>query len=188
LTGRTGADVEGSASGNLRGMLLAAFGSSRRDPSRPNVAAAAQALGVTSRTVQRWLAAEGQQRITHPRPETLGAISRLSRQAATTRRGRARALAAPQGRVAAQAAKRGMSLRISGKQGIDPDPESEYIRRRATHWHLDPSSAAALQDAWVRGGDKGALDWLASHSDIYGVSEWTFHDIEGIEAKGLYDL
>jgi hypothetical protein len=165
-------------------MLMAAFGPSSRDPNRPDVAAAARGLGVSARTVQRWLAPPGRQRIAHPRPQTMQAITTRSRQAATTRRGRSRAIAAPQGRAAAQASRRGMSLRITGSQGVDPD----YNRRRTTIWHLDPNNAGALQDAWVRGGDQGALDWLSAHSDIYGVDSWNFDGVDNVEARGLYDL
>ena len=62
LTGRQGADVSGKAgtSPDLRGMLLAAYGPGARGG--VNTAAAAQDLGVSRRTVERWVAPEGRQR------------------------------------------------------------------------------------------------------------------------------
>lgn len=176
LSGRSGSDVSGRG-GDLRSMLIGAFGTSPRDPSRPNTKAAAAGLGVTPRTVQRWLAGEGQERISQPRPATMRALQRASRQAASTRRGRAAAV----GGVRARAAKRGLALRIRGNQGHDP----AYRRRRTTQWNLHPAQAEGFLSAYEQGGENGALQWLSGHPELYGMDSWGFGDIQGFQIGDL---
>ena len=56
LTGQK-ADVSGKPTGDLRGMLLAVGGASPKTKSGIDLTAAAHKLGVTRRTVERWLKA-----------------------------------------------------------------------------------------------------------------------------------
>ena len=57
LTGRD-ADVSGQAGGDLRGMLMAVGGASRRTKSGIDLTKAAKSLGVSRRTVERWVKTE----------------------------------------------------------------------------------------------------------------------------------
>lgn len=169
LTGQGGADVQG---GSLKGMLLAAFGGSKKDRDRPDTAAAAKGLGVSQRTVQRWLAGEGHQRQL-PRPTTMKKLTTRARQAASTRAGRARALADARH----QLTRRGFQIRISGVQGPQPGPD--YMRPRTTGMNLDdPQLAAGFLDAWERGGDAGAQRYLIDQQVYYDT--WAFESIDDI--------
>ncbi len=118
LTGRSGASVSpGRGAPDVRGLLLAAYGFNKRGGL--NTADAAKDLGgVTQRTVQRWVATEGHQRIGKPRADTLQKLAKKSRQAATTQRGRKAALASFRATSKGKAlANRGGHLRVRGHQG-----------------------------------------------------------------------
>lgn len=178
LSGRRDADVSGTSRGDLRGMLLAAFGPSRRDPARPDTRAAADALGVTPRTVQRWLAAPGRERIVTPRGPIMARIAAASRAAATTKRGRAAAIAATR---ASNIAKHGLRVTIHGVQGPRPDSVGG-VRDRKAAMRLSPEHANAFFDAYESGGENGALGWLAGHSEeVYGIDGWFFGDVKGVD-------
>lgn len=177
LSRRSGADVSGTPQGDLRGMLLAAFGSSRRDPSRPDTRAAAAALGVTQRTVQRWLAGPERER-SKPKPQTLAQIAQASRKAATTKAGRRAAIAAT--RKDSRIARRGMRIVIHGIQGLQQGPD--YERDRKTVMQLTPENSNGFFDAYESGGENGALSFLVDHCDeVYGVDSWYFGEIKGID-------
>lgn len=176
LTGNRGAAL----SGDVQGMLLAAFGPSQRDPHRPDTAAAAKSLGVSQRTVQRWIAGKDRKQ-QHPRAATLKKLTQRARQAATTRRGRERAL---KGRREALA-REGMRLSVNGVQG--PAHGEGYVRKRLVNFDLDdPRMAREFLDAWVAGGDEGAQKYLVDNvSDFYHDS-WVYEHIAEVDASGLY--
>lgn len=180
LTGRRNADVSGSSRGDLRGQLVAAFGSSKRDASKPDTAAAAKGLGVSQRTVQRWLAPSSKQH-QKPKAETLKKLTTRARQAATTKTGRARALAQT---LTAKGVPPAMRFTVAGNQGTEP----QYHRPRTVNFDLDdPQHAQAFIDAYVDGGEQGALDYLAKNADeIYGVPGWSFGDVTNVDLSGPY--
>ncbi|TFF04352.1 hypothetical protein [Cellulosimicrobium funkei] len=182
LTGRRGADVSGAGS-NMRGMLLAAFGASRRDPSKPDTAAAAKGLGVSQRTVQRWLAPSTRQH-QRPKPATVQKLTTKARQAATTKTGRARALA--QVAAARGLPSGGFRVGVTGYQGLELDPS--YARVRHVPFDLDsPELTQGFLNAYVQGGEKGAMGWLTKNVDeIYGVDRWEFGRIDSIDVTGLH--
>lgn len=180
ITGRRGADVDGTDSGGIRGKLLAAFGSSGRDATRPNTAAAAKGLGVSQRTVQRWLAQEGQER-TQPRASNLKALNARARQAATTKRGRQQALATSRANILGN---RGMRFTVNGVQGPDHGPG--YARLRNVNFDLSPDQAQAFLAAWQQGGDAAAQQYITSNApDIYHDS-WVFEHINDVNISGIY--
>lgn len=179
LTGRAGADVTGSSGGDLRSMLMAAYGTSARDPRSPNTAAAARGLGVSQRTVQRWIASPDKQH-QKPRTATLKKLSTRARQAATTKRGRERSIAPRRDRLT----KRGFRLSITGVQGPDHGPG--YTRRRNVPFDIDPDRAEAVLDAYIQGGDAGVQEYLVKNvHEIYHDS-WVFEDIDSVNLFGPY--
>jgi hypothetical protein len=180
LTGRSGADVSGSSTGDVRGMLIAAFGSSRRDAAKPDTAAAAKSLGVSQRTVQRWLADPTRQH-QRPRTETLGRLATKARQAATTKRGRQKAI---KDTLLSKGLPTGMRVSVTGQQG----PERAYARFRTAAFDLDdPSLSSGFVTAYVDGGDQGAIDWLRDNSDLtYNMDRWYFGDIDDVDIRGPY--
>lgn len=167
LTGRAG-DVTGRPDGDLRGMLQAAFGEGRR-PGGVNTRAAADSLGVTQRTVQRWLAGAERQR--HgASPEHMKAIARRARQAASTQRGRRVAVAAArQGPLA----RNGGQLTVRGRQG----PRG-YERLRRIDLAVRPDQVDAALTAYERGGDRAFVTWLEGEVDQEYVAGWNVQDIE----------
>lgn len=177
LTGSTQADVEAGESSSLKGMLLASFGGSKKDAARPDTAAAAKGLGVSQRTVQRWLAAEGHQH-QKPRPATLKQLTTRARQAATTQRGRARSIAGQRDKLIRD----GFRLNVAGVQGPEAGPG--YMRNRTTAMNLDPTQAAGFLDAWTRGGDAAAQRYLIDNQIYYDT--WAFEHIDGLSLEGPY--
>lgn len=169
------------AGGGLRGMLVTAFGSSRRDSTRPSTADAARALGVSQRTVQRWLASEGRQR-QRPNAATMRKITMRARRTAGTKSGRARAIAAQRDRLVTQ----GFRFSVLGVQG--PEHGKGYVRQRHVNFDLDnPEHASGFLDAWTDGGDEAAQQYLVDHSeDIYAMDNWVFEDITDVDVSGPY--
>ncbi|MEN0070587.1 MAG: hypothetical protein AAGC63_06215 [Propionicimonas sp.] len=184
ITGRAGADLSGAADGDLRGQLLAAFGPSRRDDTRPDTRAAAKGLGVSQRTVERWLADPARQHY-RPRAATQKKIATRSRQASTTKRGRERAVRqaqkAQKGTVGTGAT---MRVSLTGDQG----PEAAYARFRSTNFDLDdPRLSQGFVQAYIDGGDRGAIAYLRNNADeAYGMDRWYFGDMTQVEAQGPY--
>ena len=185
LTGRQGADVSGKAgtSPDLRGMLLAAYGPGARGG--VNTAAAAQDLGVSRRTVERWVAPEGRQRIAKPKADTLRKLSTKSRQSATTRQGRRAAIkSVRESKQGKSIAKYGATVRIQGKQGV-AGGGGFYIRKRSIQIPPDqggmsPDDVEALWSAYERGGDKELSAWLTEYASNRYVDGWTFESIDDI--------
>lgn len=180
LTGRANADVTGSAGGDVRGMLIAAFGTSKRDATKPDTAAAAKSLGVSQRTVQRWLADPTRQH-QRPRTETLKKLTTRARQAATTKRGREKAI---RDTLLAKGLPTGMRVSVTGQQG----PERAYARFRTANFDLDdPSLSSGFVTAYIDGGDQGAIDWLRDNSDLtYNMDRWYFGEVEDVDIRGPY--
>lgn len=167
LTGRPAAGRGDS----IRAQLITAFGASRRDPDRPDTAAAAKALGVSQRSVQRWVAGQGIS------PQHTRAVSTRARQAMSTKRGRARAIAA--GGSGRPPGRSGQGLIIGGVQGVKSSIADNY-RDRETAVRLSDEDLAGLQAAWVEHGDTGAAAWMHQHWDSHYVSGWHFSEIDDV--------
>lgn len=181
LTGRRDTDVSGRPDGDLRRLLQTAFGEGRR-PGGVDTRAAAEGLGVTQRTVQRWLA--GQDRQSHgASPVHMKAIAAKARQAASTQAGR-RAATAPvrQGRLS----RNGARLTVRGKQG-PMRAGNDYRRVRAVDFDLQPRDVDGLLSAYEQEGDKGAVRWLEKHADETYVADWSFESIQDLNLRDLED-
>ena len=183
LTGRANADVTGSTGGDVRGMLIAAYGASRRDSSKPDTAAAAKSLGVSQRTVQRWLADPTRQH-QRPRTETLNKLTTRARQAATTKRGREKAI---RDTLLAKGLPTGMRVSVTGIQGPARDYAYERGMRTCNFDLDDPSLSSGFITAYIDGGDQGAIDWLRDNSDLtYNMDRWYFGEVEDVDIRGPY--
>lgn len=172
LTGHEG-DVSGTGE-DVRGMLLAAFGPGPRGGA--NTRRAAQKLGVSQRTVQRWLAAEGRQR-SRPSPDHLKDLTKRARQVATTKRGRRTALAAARKDAMSRY---GAKVVVRGDQG-PRRAGRDYTRFRRTDLVLDPADVEAMRGAYEVGGDKEFVAWMEGHFDHNYVDGWSFSSIESLE-------
>jgi hypothetical protein len=188
LSGRPGADTSGTVPKevtpqNLTGMLMGAYGPSRRDPSRPDTAAAAAGLGVTQRTVQRWLSGQ----IQRPAPATVQSLARAARQASGTKQGRTAAIAAFRARQGQTPGKQqGMQLSFRGMMGPGDDYWGDRPRR--ANWQLNAQQQEDFLGAYEQGGENAALDWLADNSqEIYGVDPWSWGEISSLDVSGYDD-
>lgn len=162
LTGRTGA-----VGGGLVDQLSAAFGPGTRG-ARVNTRSAAKALGVSTRTVQRWVAGASK-----PKPVNAQAVRKRARQAATTKAGRKSAMAAVRGD---RASKFGARLRITGTQG----PRDYERSKRTSNLDLDPEMVNQMRDAYEAGGEKAMVEWATGGLDQNYVSDWNIVGIEDI--------
>lgn len=153
LTGRRGGDVTGT--GGVRDQLVAAFGTSKRDAARPDTAAAAKGLGVSQRTVQRWLSGA----IRTPSPVHAKAIAKKAKQAVTTKSGRART--ADQVRTRHP---RGARLSIRGTIGVVSGAR-DNSRWRQINLDLSPGQLDGAMTAYEAGGDKAVVEWLETNAD-----------------------
>lgn len=172
VTGRSGA--EATHTGDVRSSLIAAFGSSKRDSERPDTAAAAKALGVSQRSVQRWLGGGG------IRPTHAKALQRQARQAMTTKRGRARAMAASRAAGTAAKPRNRTAIKVGGRQGVTSGLEHNYRPRECAVGVTD-ADVAAMQNAWVDGGEHGAMAWMQSHFDEHYTDQWHIRSVEDVE-------
>lgn len=175
-------DVSGKSS-NIVAMLRTAFGEGRQG--RPvDTKAAASGLGVSQRTVQRWIAGEGKQRIKAPRTEHLAALRKASRQAATTRKGRKRMIDdARRSRRFAQGQAKGIRLTVRGMSGF-ADGGQHYLRYRSVPLKLTPDQVDAMWSAYEQGGDKGFSQWLTSRSQDY-LTGWEYESIDSLQFDSL---
>lgn len=164
-------------------MLLAVGGPSSRTRSGIDLTKAAQSIGVSRRTVERWIRAAETGTGQRPSPSHAQALARKARQAATTKAGRRAALAGSTLRQAVVA--RGARLSITGLQGPRAAGR-DYLRRRTTQLDLDPADAEAMMDAWEAGGDKGFMDWATQHWGNEYLDDWQFGGVDSIDVERPY--
>lgn len=179
LTGRH-ADVSGKTDGDLAGMLLAVGGPSSNTQSGVDLTKAAKALGVSRRTVERWMKTSQTGTGQHPSPGHAKTLAAKSRQAATTKAGRLAALGGGQ-----PIGPRGARVSITGVQGPVAAGKT-YLRFRTTQLDLDPADAQAMIDAWVQGGDKGFMTWAKNHWDAEYVPDWDFSTVDQLDVQGPF--
>lgn len=172
FAGLTGRAVPGGAQ-DTRSQLLAAYGTDNRG--RPNTRAAAAALGVSQRTVQRWITTTGRQR-NRPRPDHAKALATRARQAASTKLGRTNALKTLAGD---RASRHGASLTTRGIQGVR-SAGRDYTRPRTVTLDLNPDQVQALRMAYIDSGDTGALRWLEAHFDREYAAGWGFDSLDSM--------
>ncbi len=167
----TGRPAGGALEGDRGAQLMAAFGASTRDPSRPNVAAAAKGLGVSTRSVQRWIAGSG---MSAKHAKTL---STKARQAMTTKRGRAAAVRAG-GALRPPRGKNG--IKVTGVMGKISASDGNY-RPREARVQVQQDDLDQLQALWVEHGDAGVEAFLHSHFDQHYEPDWHFRSVDALE-------
>lgn len=178
LSGQTGADVSGATTGDLLGQIRAIGGSSARTRSGIDLTRAATRLGVSRRTVERWVANATTGGGRRPSAASAKTIASRARSAATSQRGRRDAVRAAR----EQAAQRGARISISGKQGPTRAGKG-YSRNRTTIQELSPDEAAALFEAYERGGEQGFLDWATNYWDTNYLEDWGFESVDGVDVS-----
>ena len=180
LTGNSEADVTGK--GDVRGMLMAVGGSSSKTKSGIDLTKAAAKLGVSRRTVERWVktAATGQGQ--RPSPQHAKLLAGHARKAATTKAGRKAAVQVVRDR---KTMARGARLAIKGSQGPLRNGK-DYPRNRLTQLMIDPDAAEAMLTAYEQGGDKGFMTWATNFYDQEYLEDWGFQTVDSIEIESPY--
>ena len=129
--------------------------------------AAAQAAGVSQRTVQRWITTKGTQRIKNPGAGARQAVNTAFQQERSTRQGRQRIAS---GRRATLMRHNGARMKGSAKAGImTPGRERAYIKDRTWNHHVGADVMDATYKAYVDGGEAAAFGTFNDRfGDEYG--------------------
>jgi len=183
LSGQAG-DVSGKVDGPLLDMLRSVGGQSKRTQSGIDLTAAAAKLGLSRRSVERWVRSD-----LKPSADHAMLLAKKSKQAATTQAGRREATA--ERRVAATAARR-VRVSITGMQGPNipakfrnqDHRDRGYIRLRTTQMVLTPEDAQAMYDAYERAGHKGFMDWAQQHWGANYLEDWSFLEVKDVRLDG----
>ncbi|MGO2045791.1 MAG: hypothetical protein ACTH2X_00970 [Brachybacterium tyrofermentans] len=170
LTGRQGAPTGGS----VRDMIVSAYGTTKRGG--PNTRAAAESLGVSQRSVQRWIAGENRKQRNAPRSDHLSTLRTKARQAATTKKGRKSSLGDARARFAGRKSAKLTTHALQGPEGGGKG----YSRVRTVSVELGGNDVDAMFDAYERGGDAAVTDWLQQYHSANYVPGWTFESIDRI--------
>lgn len=168
-------DTTGSGE-DLLGMLRAIGGTSNRTKSGIDLTRVAQRMGVSRRTVERWAKSGETGQGQRPSADHFKSLTRRSRQAASTQRGRKTTVRTSG--VRASLAK-GASVAIKATQGPTAAGQ-EYRRPRTTAVDLTPEEAQAMVDAYEQGGQKGFLGWATNHWDTEYLDGWGFDPEEPV--------
>lgn len=169
ITGQKFDDV----SANTTSMLKFLFpGSSDRYPIATKEAA--KKLGVSTGTIRRWVRG-----VQNPRAAMATAITKRVKQSMTTQRGRAQMVKRMQAQGGLPTKQR--TIRVQGLQGPTGDPNNfAYLRDGYSNLDMSPEEQQHFYEAWVKGGDNGATDYLTGLYDTRYVDGWQFHGIKGI--------
>ena len=174
------ADVSGDAGGDVAGMLLA-IGGPGKTKSGIDLTAAAKELGVTRRTVERWVTtANEKSKLTGA---NLAKVVTKSRQAATTQKGRRAAVARMRdsgGHGGSSIIRYGSSVTLKGTQG-PAAAGKEYLRNRSISLDVDPDAAQAMFEAYIHGGDKGFVSWMEGYAGDNYVDGWEIGSIDNLQ-------
>jgi hypothetical protein len=178
FTGRHEVETSGKST-DIHAMLATTYGIERRGKTSIDTRKASKDLGVSQRTIQRWLKEENK-----PKLDNLKKIQTKSRQAASTKRGRQTALKASPKNVHFK--KYGAHLTVKGVQGPPPGSGGKaYTRDRLSQLELDPDTFSALMDAFEQGGEKSAVAYLEGiYNDKY-VADWSFGTIRELTFNDL---
>ncbi len=174
------ADVSGRADADVRGMLLA-IGGPGKTKSGIDLSAAAKELGVTRRTVERWVTTAGER--SKLGGANLAKVRTQSRQAATTKQGRRKAVARVRdagGPGGSSIARYGSKITLKGSQG-PAAAGKDYLRNRSISLQLDPESAQGMFDAYAEGGDKGFVSWMEGYAGDTYVDGWSIGSIDSFQ-------
>jgi hypothetical protein len=146
--------------------------------------AAAEAAGVTQRTVQRWITKTGTQKIQHPKADTLGRVNAAATQTRATREGRERIAG---GRRATLMRHHGARMRGTGRGGIvTPGGERGYVKDRRFDFSVGANVMDDTYSAYIDGGEDAAFETFnTSFGDEYSqqgafFEGWMFTDMTGL--------
>lgn len=168
-----------TATTDVHDMLMTRFGTERRGEQRVDTREAAQRLGVSQRTVQRWLHDNRM-----PAGDTHTKLTRMVRRQAQKDAVRRAVATSPTRNAAYQ--ERGASVTISGWQGPDASRRSgesgarrtDYFRDRLATVTIPPAAYERLFDVYAEQGADGVRDHLLPYFDEQYAGSWQIDTID----------
>ncbi|MFH8253013.1 helix-turn-helix domain-containing protein [Microbacterium sp. B2969] len=138
-----------------------------------STADAAKALGVSQRTVQRWLKG-----VHTPKQTVMNNLKKKARQAVTTKRGRQQMVR--RARANQRIPMGGVKVSVTGTQG-----PRDYSRDRTIQQKLTPEEYENFRSAWAMGGDVAAREYLEAVLSEKYVDDWKIGKISGMSMNGI---
>lgn len=182
LTGRTDHSLDRTAPTDVAAMLMSRFAYEYRGEQRVNTADAAKFLGVSRRTVQKYLK-QGRM------PDKSPAYKKLRlaiRQQVTRKAGRQATVAEARRKAAASLEKNGgVRLKVYGMQGPPPSSKEDLRRVRNSYHEISGDQFEQMLDAYVDGGDQAMQDWLQDTFAGEGgyLPDWTISSIDRLDIE-----
>lgn len=176
LTGTTNHSLDRTAPTDVQSMLMARFAHTYRGEQRVNTRDAAKFLGVSQRTVQRYMK-QGRM----PAGDAHRRLALHVRQQTTRKAGRRSTAEAARARAAEHLEKKGgVRLTVHGWQGPPPSSREDLRRSRNAYHDVDASQFDAMLDAYVDGGEEGMQSWMQDTLGGEGgyLPDWTISSID----------
>lgn len=148
-------------------------GGVKKSITKISTAEAAKALGVSQRTVQRWLKG-----VHNPKQTVMNNLKKKARQAVTTKRGRQQTVR--RARTSQRIPTGGVKISITGFQG-----PSDYPRDRTIQQKLTPEEYENFRSAWAMGGDVAAREYLEAVLSEKYVDDWKIGNITSMSMNGI---
>lgn len=180
MTGREAAAVSGSKSESILDMLKTV---AHRPNGTVDTKRAAQELGVSQRTIQRWVKGTQKPNLQHGKT-----LQKKSRQVASTKAGRKKAIQESLKGSRKRMAQRGAKITVKGMQGVSGANSmgDDYKRLRSATLNLTPDQMQDLMHAYAETGDRGIGEYLEKlYSDNYGAGQWNMKWINEINLKEI---
>lgn len=148
-------------------------GGVKKSVTKISTAEAAKALGVSQRTVQRWLKG-----VHNPKQTVMNNLKKKARQAVTTKRGRQQMVR--RARANQRIPMGGVKVSVTGTQG-----PRDYSRDRTIQQKLTPEEYENFRSAWAMGGDVAAREYLEAVLSEKYVDDWKIGKISGMSMNGI---
>ena len=139
---------------------------------------AAKSLGVTVRTVERWLKGDHS-----PRKATMDTLKTKARQAVTTKRGRQQMVR--RARANQKISGSWVKVAVSGQQGPTDAWDPHYGRDRTIQQTITPEEYENFRNAWATGGDVAAREYLEAVLSARYVPDWKIGRITSMSVNGV---
>ena len=148
-------------------------GGVKKSVTKISTAEAAKALGVSQRTVQRWLKG-----VHNPKQTVMNNLKKKARQAVTTKRGRQQMVR--RARANQRIPMGGVKVSVTGTQG-----PRDYSRDRTIQQKLTPEEYENFRSAWAMGGDVAAREYLEAVLSEKYVDDWKIGNISAMSMNGI---
>lgn len=180
LTGRTDHSFDRTSPEDVESMLMTRFAYVYRGEERVNTADAAKFLGVSRRTVQKYL----KQGFVPEKSPSYRKLRLAVRQQVTRKAGR-QAITTQARQRAAEAIQQtgGVRLSVYGMQGPPPSSKEDLRRMRNAYHEISGDQFEQMLTAYDEGGEQAMQSWLQGTFAGEGgyLPDWTISSIERIE-------